>query len=309
MKLKPIHVSAPGKLMLLGEHAVLHDKLSLVCAVNRRVRVSLTPRDDHQVNIDSALGKYSSELGKWKEEGKLGFSLQCIKCKEKQISQGFDLVIKSDFSDDVGLGSSAAVTVACTAALECWLKGNFDQDKVFHDSLKIIQEVQGGKGSGADVAASVFGGLLLYRKNPFTVKKLPSIPTITVVNSGHKEKTTKVIKKVEGSREKYSYLFDKIYDLMEESCLLAEKAVQEENWQNLGEILNLNQGLMDAIGVNNAKLSGIIYTLRNFPGIYGSKISGSGLGDCVVAIGQADLQNTSLCPLDIEISPTGVSQD
>ena len=55
-----LKASAPGSLMLMGEHAVLHGKKALVCAIDQRISVSLTPREDARISIVSALGEYSA---------------------------------------------------------------------------------------------------------------------------------------------------------------------------------------------------------------------------------------------------------
>ena len=67
----------------------------------------------------------------------------------------------------------------------------------------------------------------------------------------------------------------------------AFEAAARGEWETMGELMNINQGLMDALGVNNARLAELVYALREDPNILGSKISGSGLGDCVVGLGKA----------------------
>ena len=63
-----IHCSAPGKLMIMGEHAVLHGKKALVAAVDQRLHVYLEARDDQTLEIQSALGSLSCDLKDLKAE-------------------------------------------------------------------------------------------------------------------------------------------------------------------------------------------------------------------------------------------------
>ena len=80
-----------------------------------------------------------------------------------------------------------------------------------------------------------------------------------------------------------------------------------ESWE---ERLNERQPpteIMDAIGVNNATLSDIVERLRSLPGMHGAKISGSGLGDCVVALGHGDASGLDYEVLDVDSSLEGVA--
>ena len=65
------------------------------------------------------------------------------------------------------------------------------------------------------------------------------------------------------------------------------------------------QGLMDALGVNNAKLAELVFALRADPKIHGSKISGSGLGDCVVGLGKAMRTDWGVPALAVKVDPDG----
>ena len=86
-------------------------------------------------------------------------------------------------------------------------------------------------------------------------------------------------------------------------------AAAKGDWPALGELMNVNQGLMDALGVNNAKLAELVFALREDPQIYGSKISGSGLGDCVVGLGKAMRREWGVPALAIEVDPAGATAE
>jgi mevalonate kinase len=297
--------SAPGKLMLMGEHAVLHGKLALVCAVSQRILVTLIPRSDSQITISSSLGNYSTDLRNYEIQPPFQFVLTAITQQLALIDSGLDLVIESSFTDEMGLGSSAAVTAATTAVVMHWKTGKIIQQSVFDEGLLTIRKIQ-GTGSGADLAASVFGGVLAYRMEPVQIEKLDCTFPISVVYSGSKQPTVNVIKKVESLRAAQPTVFDSVYDLMEKCTNQAVVAIKKKDWITLGQLLNINQGLMDAIGVNNKILSEINYALREDVGIFGSKISGSGLGDCVVGLGKVQNANLPYAILPLEISVEGV---
>lgn len=301
-------VSAPGKLMILGEHAVLHGSQALVCAVNKRLRLTFEPRTDPKIVIKSKLGEYASNLNDIKVSAPFHFVLTCINRFRKELSAGFNLTIDTEFPEDIGLGSSAAVTVATTAGLYTLLDKKLNLQAIFEDSLDNVREVQ-GTGSGADVAASVFGGIIAYRFKPLEIKRLDTIFPITVVNSGKKTPTTLVIGQVSSLRNKFPKLCDSIYEAMDKSCSLAINFVKNKNWSGLGELFNINQGLMDALGVCDIALAQIVYELRQDLGIEGAKISGSGLGDCVIGLGSLRMRNFPFPTIPLEIDTEGVKAD
>ena len=282
----PIRTSAPGSMMLLGEHAVLHGHHALVCALNRRIHVMLSPRSDREIHITSSLGRLELTLDTIEPTEPLAFVLGAVAQRKGDLKSGFDLTVQSEFTHKAGLGSSAAVTVATTAALGLWLDEKVEEESVLRASVAIIQDIQ-GLGSGADAAASVYGGILLYRAKPLKVMKLGAVHPVTLVYSGSKKPTAEVVRLVEAAHAKQPATYDRIYELMGHSAEEAAAAIERGDWQSVGGLLNINQGLMDAIGVCDGKLAGIVYALRKDPGILGAKISGSGLGDCVIGLGRA----------------------
>lgn len=297
--------SAPGSLMLFGEHAVLHGKKALVCAVNRHIRVKLTPREDREVVIRSALGNAALGLDRLEPRPPFQFAIAAIARRKDQLQQGFDLQVESDFSHEVGLGSSAAVTVAVSAAVAALLGEPVKPQRVFEDSLHVVREVQ-GLGSGADVAASTFGGVVAYRATPSEILKLDGTHPLTVIYSGSKRPTVEVVRLVDAARAAQPELFNAIFNLMGSSAEKAADAIRQKDWSTVGGLLNINQGLMEAIGVGNAALAEIVYALRSDPAILGAKISGSGLGDCVIGLGKAGRRDWPYTVIAADMAEGGV---
>ena len=140
--------SAPGKLFLFGEYAVLGSAWSIVCAVDRRVFAEVRPGDAY--TIDGA--EASPDLpGRVLQEASSTIDIRTVHCDVTSIyEQGQKL----------GLGSSAA---SCAAIAALALGGGSSPDRVFEVAGRAHRAFQGGRGSHADVATSVFGGLLAYR--------------------------------------------------------------------------------------------------------------------------------------------------
>jgi mevalonate kinase len=303
-----LKASAPGSMMLLGEYAVLQGKQALVCAVDQRITVTIVPRQDNKIKINSSLGSYESELNSLEIIAPFEFVLTTLKKISNQLTQGCELTITSDFSHKVGLGSSAAVTVATLAALKTLLSQNINHQELLTEARAIIREVQ-GLGSGADVAASVFGGMVAYKMQPLQVEKISHTHPITAVYSGYKTPTVKAVRQVEENFLPQPARYQEICDAIDNCALAGIRAARAENWQDLGDIMNVQQTLMHSLGVNTPDLNNILLTLQQHKNILGAKISGSGLGDCIIALGKAnDLnwENKTIETLPISMSSQGV---
>ena len=285
--------SAPGSLMLLGEYAVLHRQHALVCAIDKRMHVTLTPRHDSNIIIESALGHYETTLMNLHPVQPFQFVLTALHSMRKYLRQGFHLHIASEFSATVGFASSAAVTVATLKVLSQQLGMHFSSDELIKRARNIVRAVQ-GSGSGADVAACVLGGVVLYRTQPFTAKKMACTFPISVVYCGYKTPTAVAIQQVTQRFSNYPDIFTKLLQAINQCTLRGAAALTSEDWKSLGAVMNIQQGLMDALGVNSPDLTAIIQMLRRQAGILGAKISGSGLGDCVVALGDATLDSSTM---------------
>ena len=154
----------------------------------------------------------------------------------------------------------------------------------------------------------MFGGILLYRLSPHIIHPLEKIYPISVIYSGNKTPTTTVIKIVEGKRQLFPQLYENIFSTIDHSAQLAVNVIENDLWDKFGELLNINQGLMDAMGLSNERLCDIVYALRKDPGILGSKISGARLGDCVVGLGKIT-KNSVFDTLPVQMSKEGVKID
>ncbi|MFA6409636.1 MAG: hypothetical protein WCW01_05635, partial [Gammaproteobacteria bacterium] len=168
--------------------------------------------------------------------------------------------------------------------------GNTDRDRVLlsKKAVPLVRRVQ-GQASGADVAASIFGGVLFYQKRLVIIDKLANSLPLTVVYSGKKIATLEVLKQVDERAKQMSETFKDLYVTMAACSAEACIAAEERDRKTLGELINVYHGLLDALGVSNAILSELVYALRSDKNVYGAKISGAGMGDCVIALGESSI--------------------
>lgn len=282
--MQQLRASAPGSLMLMGEYAVLDGKPAISCAINQRIIVTLSQRYDENVEIHSALlGSYSTTMTDLTIKPPFQFVLGVLKHFEGRIKRGFDIEITSEFSDQVGLGSSAAVTVATLAAIISSMGVRMSAIDLIRQGRQIVRSIQ-GMGSGADIAAAVHGGVVSYQAKPLSAEKLSIKPPITVLYCGYKTKTVDAIKHVEKKFAAHSNLLRALYASIGQCSLDALQALRKEDWQRFANIMNIQQGLMESLGVSTPLIQEMICDLRSQSKVQGAKISGSGMGDCVIGL-------------------------
>lgn len=295
--------------MISGEHAVLHGALALVGAVNARVTVSLAPRHDRRVIIHSALGTRDTTLDAPDASPPfrfIGFILQRL---GKRCPSGFDLNITADMPPDVGLGSSAAVTIATLAALHAWSGGDAPpptRNELLREALSIVRAIQ-GSASGADLAASIRGGILLYRQTPAVLRRYTIFPAISLVYAGYKTPTAVVIREVEARRNVATDGFQDLYARINACTEAADAALEAADGKRLADALHQGQSLMQELGVCDGTLADIVHRLRSVPGITAAKISGSGLGDCVLALGELPAGALPYRQIPVQFSEQGLT--
>lgn len=302
-----IRVSAPGSLMLFGEHAVLHGHPAIVCAIRRRLSIAIRMRTDRRVAIRSILGDLRFDAARIPENSTHRFVLEALR-QSGIPACGLDLRIDSEFSSKIGFGSSAAVSVAVLAALDAlqgrmWRKGD-----LFRRARNVVRTVQGA-GSGADVAASTWGGTLLYRQKSTRPSRLPEGFPLVAAYSGHKTPTPDVIRQVDALAARHPRLTDRLFRLIGRCTLDAADALRRGDLERVGELMNIHQGLHDALGVNTQGLACLAFALRADPGILGSKISGSGLGDCVIGLGRLRHRGPGALSLEIDVDSEGIRRE
>ncbi len=300
-------VSAPGSLMLLGEHAVLHGFRSVVCAIDRRMQISLTPLQEQVLEIESALGSYSAPLHELSADDRFRFILATVESVRTNIKMGIRIVIQAEFHAHVGFGSSAAVTVGLHAALTCHLTGHFPEEReLFQLALNTVHRVQ-GCGSGADVAAVVYGGAVGYTTDPSFVPVAWAHP-ITAVYCGYKKPTPEVIDWIENrfknDKEQLQLFYEQIH-------LCAEKglrALLKKDEDTLIQTLSVQQRVMEKMGLSSPELDEIVRAMEADPKVQGVKLSGSGQGDCVIGLGRLSESIGSYEIHELEVDPIGCVQ-
>ena len=301
--MKKIIVSAPGKLMLLGEHGVVYNHPCLVTAVDQRMKVTVEVLDILEFQLEApdvkvtGYKKSLADLGKGEIPKGAKFVEIAVsnileyakKNKSKNILNnfGFRITTSSEFSSLFGFGSSSASTVCVIKALSSAFDLNLTNKEIFDLAYKTVLDIQ-GKGSGFDVAAAVYGGTLYFFTGgkiiePLIINNLPLI----VGYSGIKADTVTLINQV---KEKFANNENRINEIYTEIGKLVENAkelILKNDWLTTGELMNKNQLFLEELGVSIPKLDNMINMAKD-AGAYGAKLSGAGGGDCMIALAPAD---------------------
>lgn len=286
-----ITTSAPGKLMLLGEHAVVYNHPCLVTAVDQRMKATVEFVDSSTFELEAPDVKVSnykkslSELGK----GEIPKGAQFVEIAVKNFKEKYPfknavrVITSSEFSSQFGFGSSSASTVCVVKALSELTGKKLSNKELFDIAYKTVLDIQ-GKGSGFDIAAAIYGGTLYFvtggeKIEPLQIKELP----LVVGYSGVKADTVTLIKQVSEKAKEFPAVVEGVYHQIHELVDLAKEELVKEDWRRFGILMNFNQGLLAALGVSIPKLASMIYAARE-AGAYGAKLSGAGGGDCMIAI-------------------------
>jgi mevalonate kinase len=290
--MKKITVSAPGKLMLFGEHAVVYNRPCLVTAVDQRMQATVELIDAPELQLEapdvkvSAYKKPLSELGK----GDIPKGAKFVEIAVKNFSAKYSLktgvkvTTKSEFSSLFGFGSSSASTVCVIKALSEITGKKLSQKAIFELAYKTVLDIQ-GKGSGFDVAAAIYGGILYFVTGGKTIKQvqIKNVPLI-VGYTGIKADTAYLVKEVVGSRIKqYPKVMEEIFDTITGIVETAHRALKHEDFASAGALMDINQGLINSMGVSIAKIEAMLFAARD-AGAYGGKLSGAGGGDCIIVL-------------------------
>ncbi len=275
--------SAPGKLILFGEHAVVFGEPALSTAINLRTEVFVRPSPSWQVDGGSL------------DEPKYRYVNTAL--RRAGQAEPLWIEIRSMIPTGAGLGSSAAVTVASLGAVRA-LQDRFDPLAIARDAFEVEHDVQ-GRASPIDTSTATAGGGVLVRPGEgedllWTIRKdtrrwslhrcgLPDL-TFVVGNTGISAATGPLVagvkERVDGSRE----AADRVREIGR-ITLDGLDALQKKDWVAAGRLMDRDHALLNALGVGHPLLEKLVQAAR--PSSYGAKLTGAGGGGSMFALTDA----------------------
>lgn len=319
-----VKASAPGKVILFGEHSVVYRGPAVVLAIDRRVHVSVEPREDELLFVDaSSLGlsgffngeKYTSLVGGSIGEERLKPIWVAAKGVMERLGRriGINLSVTSEFPIAVGLGSSAAAAVATVAAVGELLEGRLISEEISLLAFE-AEKVVHGMPSGIDNTIATYGGGLVYEKGREAeqLRGLGDVPFV-IGNTGVSRSTGQLVGRVGELRERNRMVVDSILDTISRVAQLGRDALLEGDLLRVGELMNINHGLLWALGVSSPELDRLVNAALN-AGALGAKLTGAGGGGCMISLaiperidGISDaIGRSGGFPLRVRVSNSGV---
>lgn len=312
-----IKASKPGKLILLGEYAVLEQAPCLVAAADKNCTVQIEPNGkdmfkieasntdipDVEFTVDEKGLTFTSRLSEPDKE-RLRFVIAVLKSVFSRTGRTVKpALIKIDTTNfyhigsgqKLGLGASAAITVSLLSALQSYIGQPVEGRELYRKAYPIHRRAQGKLGSGSDIAAASVEGVIQY-KMPENIQQpenqIESLPwpenlEVIPVWAGKSASTQDLVQRIREYRkedpEAYNAVMEPMIQLSEEGCRAFKTGDTEALADVIFDYVRFERKLGEASGtdiVSDAHFE-IKETVEESGGVY--KPSGAGSGDMGVA--------------------------
>ena len=258
--------TSAGKVILLGEHGVVYGRHALAVPIPDAVSVSIARANELSHDLpDEYVELALNELG--------------------VAERGWRIDVNSQLPLGKGLGSSAAIAVAMARAFNHELRLGLDDARI--NSIAFASEqLAHGTPSGIDNTLSTYARPMLFRNDgelQFEAFDTPGTPPLVIAWG---DETGKTSEQVAGVRERYERApehFNALFDEMDALARDGAKRLRDGQYEELGLLMNLCQGLLNAIGVSTPGLERMI-ALARASGAAGAKLTGAGGGGSIVAL-------------------------
>ncbi len=298
--------SAPGKVILFGEHAVVYGRPALavpVTQVHADVNVSNSSRSG--IWIDAADIDLHAELNTLPSDHPLASVIHNFLFISSRVSPSpltslplgegkfpnLEIKITSTIPVASGLGSGAAVTVALTRALASHLNYSMTDEEVNAFAYE-IEKLHHGTPSGIDNTVVTYARPVYFVKGqaietfkvgkPFTI-----VIGDTGIGAPTKESVSDVRRLWLNDKSRWETIFDKIA----ETSFTARRAIEQGHWEILGELMNENHQLLQKLTVSSPELDKLVSAACD-AGALGAKMSGGGRGGNMIALVRPDMAET-----------------
>jgi len=287
-----VTAAAPAKIILTGEHFVVYGEPAIVMAVSSRAYITVEERSDGAINVVSDLGLSCSFIDGAPGPGSDARAVKVLEpfriaaesvLRHVGERRGLNISVRSEIPMASGLGSSAAVAVATVAAVGKLLGAKLSLEDIARLPFDAESYVH-VKPSGADQTISTYGGVLLYRRgSPPEQLKIETLIPLVIGNTGIPRITGQLVSAVRERRDRFPNAMDAIITVGGQVTSLALEALRGGDMVRFGELLDINHGLLQAIGVSNKPLDDLVYASKR-AGALGAKLSGAGGGGCMFAL-------------------------
>ena len=269
-----------GKVILLGEHSVVHGRPALAAGLSRGVHASAEAAErDELVLPDWELRVSADPKGSESLERALDAILRCYDDTRPRLRIRADVALPAG----AGLGCSAALGVAVVGAIDEAL--GIERAASERGELALAWEtIFHGNPSGVDNAMAASGGVALFRRGePLEPVPIERPLTLVVANSGESASTKEMVDSVARYQRRCPEAAEKVFDAIAALVRNARLALMAGDLLAFGQLMDLNQGLLSSLLLSTERLENLC-TLAREAGAHGAKLTGSGGGGCIIAI-------------------------
>ncbi|MFB6266943.1 MAG: mevalonate kinase [Halodesulfurarchaeum sp.] len=301
--------SAPGKVYLFGEHAVVYGEPAVPCAIEQRASVTVREREDDRLRVDAedlSLDGFTVEYSGSTDEqpevnvsenlidaamGYVDVAIAQVRDATDEPAAGFDVTIESDIPLGAGLGSSAAVVVAAIDAGTRELGVTLPREELADRAYQVEYQVQEGQASRADTFCSTMGGAVRVEGDDCETIEAPPLPFVIGYDGGAGD-TGALVSGVRSLKQEYDFADDTV-ETIGDLVRQGETVLAAGDVNELGRLMDFNHGLLGALGVSARSLDAMVWAARE-AGAAGAKLTGAGGGGCIVALDESDATETAL---------------
>ena len=282
-----------GKVILLGEHAVVHGRHAIALPIPLTIRAVV---EDGERGVELLIPRWGVEyqLAKPAEQRRsFERAAGAILDKLGLATRKLRIEVFPDVPRGMGLGGSAALAVAIVRALDLHFRLGLGDTEV-NELAWLSEQIAHGQPSGIDNTMATLGTPLVYRRGAPPLIETLNIPAplkLVVGMTHHEGLTARTVANVAEARQRNPRLYEKIFDDIDALVLQAVSAIQDNDISTLGDLMNINQGLLNALQVSTPELERLIGIARK-AGAAGAKLTGGGGGGAMIAL--CDDNNTDI---------------
>lgn len=277
--------SAPGKIILFGEHAVVYNRPALAVPVNQvHVDVEVVDSDQPGVWINAPMVDLHGELSTLPSDHPIGSVILKV-AQHLGISPlpNISITIVSTIPVAAGLGSGAAVSVALMRALSSFLFKPLMNEQV-NQLVFEIEKLHHGTPSGIDNTVITYNMPVYYiKEKPIETFKCGKPFTIVIGDTGIPAPTKESVGDLRRLWLRDSNRFESIFNEVAQISTMARRLIETGHPEHLGELMNHNHEFLQQMTVSSPELDVLVAAARK-AGALGAKLSGGGRGGNMIAL-------------------------
>ena len=293
--------SAPGKIILFGEHAVVYGRPALAVPVTQ-VQATATVSENSRggVWIEAPNINLSSELSRLASDHPLGAVVNSVfsalgipphpyisPAGRGDWGEGMTIHITSTIPVASGLGSGAAVSVALIRALSGFLDQPLSDECVSALAYE-VEKLHHGTPSGIDNSVISYAKPVYFVKDQLIeILQVGQPFTIVIGDTGISALTKESVGDVRKQWETNKPAMERLFDGISEIVNRARVKMEDGDWVALGTLMDENHALLQRLTVSSPELDRLVEAARR-SGALGAKLSGGGRGGNMIALVQKE---------------------